>query len=54
MTKAKYCCYCGELLENFCECGLELGDAIKEYEGSPETHQGWTQQDVIDMYRRER
>lgn len=27
---------------------------IEEYENSPETWAGWAQQDVIDMYRRER
>jgi hypothetical protein len=56
--KAKYCKYCGELLENKCDCERELSEErtqfIEDYENSPETHCGWAQQDLIDMRRRER
>lgn len=53
-----YCCYCGELLEDGCDCERyaeeERLQFIEDYENSPETHAGWAQQDLIDMYRMER
>jgi hypothetical protein len=52
-----YCQYCGELLENSCDCERELAEEreqfIEDYENSPETQYGWAQQDLIDTRRRE-
>jgi hypothetical protein len=53
MARKQFCAYCGEKLSEGCDCEPELFD-IEEYENSPETHAGWHQQDIIDMYRRER
>ena len=55
--KRKFCEYCGELLENKCDCLYELSlyeeELIDELENRPETQLGWRQQDLIDMRRRE-
>lgn len=55
--KKVYCTYCGELLEDGCTCerdaAEEMAQFIEDYENSPETQRGWTQQDLIDMRRRE-
>lgn len=51
--KPKYCQYCGEPLENNCDCLKELAEAeaqfIEDYENDPMVHYGWHQQDVIEM-----
>lgn len=56
--KKLYCPYCGDLIESGCECeryaAEEMEERIKDYENSPLIHEGWHQQDIIDMYRRER
>lgn len=56
--KKLYCPYCGELLENGCECeryaAEEAAQLIEDYENDPIVQEGWRQQDIIDMYRRER
>ena len=33
---------------------MEHARMIEEYENDPAVHEGWAQQDMIDMYRRER
>ncbi len=54
----RFCPYCGEPLENGCECERvateEYEAFIENYYNSPEIQDGWHQQDIIDMYRRER
>lgn len=56
--KRLYCIYCGNLLEENCDCkriaAEEAKENIENYENSPETHLGWSQQDLIDSYKRER
>jgi hypothetical protein len=52
MAKKQFCAYCGEKLSEGCNCEPEFD--IEEYENSLETNAGWHQQDIIDMYRRER
>lgn len=56
--KKAFCPYCGEPIENGCECEqLAAEDAqkfIEDYECNPMVQEGWRQQDLIDMYRRER
>lgn len=56
--KKAYCPYCGEPIENGCECerlaAEEMEQMIEIYENDPMVHEGWAQQDLIDMYRRER
>ena len=56
--KPKYCQYCGIPLEENCECGRiaaeEYEQFLEAYENNPEVQYGWHQQDIIDMYRRER
>jgi hypothetical protein len=56
-VKKLFCQYCGELLENGCNCERELAEAheqfIEDYENSPETQRGWAQQDLIEMHRME-
>lgn len=56
--KKPYCSYCGELLENGCECAREAAEAevefIEEYENRPSTLAGWAFEDQIEMMRRER
>jgi len=55
--KQQFCSYCGEPLENHCDCERQLAEAeqefIEDYENSPEVQYGWHQQDLIDMRRRE-
>lgn len=56
--KKAFCPYCGEPTENGCECerlaAEERQQFIEDYENRPETQYGYYQQDIIDMYRRER
>ena len=56
--KKLYCPYCGDLLENGCECeryvAEEMAQRIEDYENDPFIQEGWRQQDIIDMYRCER
>lgn len=56
--KKAFCSYCGEPIENGCECEqLAAEDAqkfIEDYECNPMVQEGWRQQDMIDIYRRER
>ena len=55
--KPQFCQYCGEPLENRCSCLRDLAEAeadlVEELENRPETQEGYRQQDLIDMYRRE-
>jgi hypothetical protein len=55
--KPMYCKYCGELIEDGCECERlieeEKEQFIEDYENSPETHRGWAQEDLIYNSRRE-
>ena len=56
--KKLYCSYCGDLIENGCECeryaAEELEERIKDYYNDPMVNEGFRQQATIDMYRRER
>lgn len=59
--KKAYCPYCGEPLENGCDCERILTEVdrqweewMDEYESRLDVNYGWHQQDIIDMYRRER
>lgn len=56
--KKAYCPYCGEPLENGCDCEQMTAEAeaqwMDEYESRLDVNYGWYQQDIIDMYRRER
>lgn len=56
--KKLYCEYCGELLEENCNCLRELAEEkaefLENYKNSLETQHGWTQQDAIDSWRNER
>lgn len=56
--KPKFCQYCGAPLDEGCECLIYLAEyeaeLIEELENSPEAQLGYRQQDLIDMYRRER
>lgn len=56
--KKLYCPYCGELLEDGCDCAREAAEAeaefIEEYETRPETLAGWAFEDRMEMMRRER
>lgn len=56
--KPKFCQYCGAPLDEGCECLRYLAEyeaeLIEELENSPEAQLGYRQQDLIDMYRRER
>ena len=56
--KKQFCEYCGINLNERCECLRQLAEErmhmVEEYENSPEIHLGWTKQDIIDSYRRER
>ena len=53
----KYCGYCGELLEENCDCEREAAiceeQMVEDYMNSPETHAGWAQEDAIYNSRRE-
>ena len=56
--KKMFCPYCGEPLENDCDCeriaAEEAERKRQEYENDPIVQYGWYQQDIIDMYRREK
>lgn len=56
--KKAFCPYCGEPIENGYECerlaAEEMQEFIEDYESDPMVQEGWRQQDIIDMYRRER
>lgn len=56
--KPKYCKYCGELLNAGCDCERVAAEEHKrfmeDYNNNPMVQQGWHQQDLIDMHRRER
>ncbi len=56
--KAIYCQYCGELLENRCDCLRELAEyeseRIEELESRPETQAGWVFEDKMEIWRSER
>ena len=56
--KKRFCPYCGEPLENECECeryaAEEAEQKMQDYYDDPVVQYGWYQQDIIDMYRRER
>ena len=41
----KYCCYCGALLRDKCECDQMRESLIEELEARPETQAGWTFED---------
>lgn len=43
-----------ELLEELTRRDEERLSFIEHYENDPATYEGWTQQDLIDTYRRER
>lgn len=55
--KKLYCPYCGELLEDGCDCAREAAEAeaefIEEHENRPETLAGWVFDDRMEMMRRE-
>lgn len=56
--KKMYCQYCGQPLTENCECeriaAEEHEQFLEDYYNNPMVHEGWKQQDIIDMYRRER
>lgn len=56
--KKNFCPWCGRPLTEGCECArlaAEEAEAKRErYYDDPLVNYGWYQQDVIDMYRRER
>ena len=56
--KKMYCQYCGLPLTENCECERLAAEEherfIEDYENDPMVQYGWHQQDIIDMYRRER
>ena len=53
-----FCPYCGQPLSVGCDCARQVAEEAEllqeEYESRPEVQDGWHQQDIIDMYRRER
>lgn len=53
-----FCEYCGTELEDGCDCLHQLGQEIKDfhedYDNRLDILEGQKQQDIIDMYRRER
>lgn len=53
-----FCPYCGQPLSEGCRCAIEAAEyeaeLIEELENRPETTDGWRQQDLIDLRRRER
>jgi hypothetical protein len=57
MIKKQYCPYCGNHIDDGCECEKEISlsraEFIEEYENRPDVLQGWRQQDMIDMRKRE-
>lgn len=54
----RFCPYCGQPIEYGCDCErIAAEDAeqrLEDYYNDPEVQYGWCQQDIIDMYRRER
>lgn len=58
LMKPLYCQYCGESLDEHCNCAREIAEAkeqfLEDYYNSPETQLGWAQQDLIDMHRFEK
>ena len=54
--KKMFCPYCGELLENSCDCEREAAEAEADLIEKLEERQMMTewQQDLIDMHRYER
>lgn len=58
MFERRFCPYCGQPLSEGCRCGIDAAqyeaELIEELENRPETLEGWRQQDLIDLYRRER
>ena len=56
--KKLYCPYCGEPIENGCDCeryaAEELEERIEAYYNDPMVNEGFRQQDTTEMYRRER
>lgn len=55
--KKLYCQYCGKLLSEGCDCeqlaAAKAEQFLEDYYNRPDVHDGWHQQDIIDMYRRE-
>lgn len=55
--KKLYCEYCGELLEENCDCeyeaSLEQERILKDYYNSPETQAGWANEDLCNARRME-
>lgn len=52
--KIRYCQYCGCLIED-CQCEqIDENEFFDRYYDDPYVRQGLIQQDIIDMYRRER
>lgn len=56
--KKRFCAYCGQSLDEYCDCLRELALAeeamTEELENDPLTQYGWYQQDLIDWHRAER
>lgn len=56
--KKQYCPYCGLPLSEDCGCERAAAEAaerfLDDYYNDPIVNEGWAQQDIIDMYRRER
>lgn len=56
--KKMYCQYCGLPLTENCECERIAAEEherfFEDYYNDPMVQEGWRQQDLIDMYRRER
>lgn len=52
-----YCPYCGQPIGD-CDCeriaAEEHEEWLRDYENRPEVLEGWHQDDIIYMYRRER
>ncbi len=50
--KPIYCQYCGELLENGCDCSREIvmekEEWLDEYYNRPDVQAGWHNQDLIE------
>ena len=53
-----YCRFCGQPLDEGCECEREYElrqeEFMRDYEDDAFVQYGWYQQDIIDLYRRER
>ena len=56
--KKQFCPYCGLPLTEECECERIAAEQaerfLDDYYSDPLVNEGWAQQDLIDMYRRER